>query len=91
MTKHKSADEFASQSEQLAAWFAGLRYEDLPSDVVDNTRLRILDIIGLSLSGSKLDYGPVAHETALAIGGAPEAHIIGYGDHTGAPSAAITA
>jgi 2-methylcitrate dehydratase PrpD len=89
MTKHKSEKEFASQSEQLAAWFDGLRYEDLPSDVIDNTRLRILDIVGLSLAGSKLDYGSVAHKTALAIGGPPEAHIIGYGDRIGAPSAAI--
>jgi 2-methylcitrate dehydratase PrpD len=89
MTKHKPAHEFASQSEKLAAWFVGLRHDDLPRDVIENTQLRILDIIGLSLAGSKLDYGPVAHKTALAIGGPPEAHIIGYGDHIGAPSAAI--
>jgi 2-methylcitrate dehydratase PrpD len=78
-----------SLSEQLAAWYEGLRYEDLPDDIIVNTRLRILDVIGLSITGSQLEYGPMAHKAALDIGGKPEAHIIGYGDHIGAPSAAM--
>jgi 2-methylcitrate dehydratase PrpD len=86
---HQIAPQNASLTEQLASWFAALRYEDLPDDVIKNTRLRILDIIGLSLAGSKLEYGPIAHKAALAIGGQAEAHIIGFGDHIGAPSAAM--
>jgi 2-methylcitrate dehydratase PrpD len=89
MTIQQSPPQSASLTEQLAAWFATLRYEDLPDDVVKSTRLRILDIVGLSLAGSQLDYGPIAQKAALAIGGQPEAHIIGYGDHIGAPSAAM--
>jgi 2-methylcitrate dehydratase PrpD len=89
MTINQAPAQTASLSEQLAAWFSNLRYEDLPDDVVKNTRLRILDIVGLSLAGSQLEYGPMAHKAALAIGGQPEAHIIGYGDHIGAPSAAM--
>jgi len=89
MTIHQSAPQTASLTEQLAAWYAALRYDDLPDDVVKNTRLRILDIVGLSLTGSQLEYGPIARNAALAIGGAAEAHIIGYGDHIGAPSAAM--
>jgi 2-methylcitrate dehydratase PrpD len=85
----QSAPQNASLTEQLAAWYGALRYEDLPDDVVKNTRLRILDIVGLSLTGSELEYGPIAHKAALAIGGAAEAHIIGFGDHIGAPSAAM--
>jgi len=76
-------------SETLAAWYASLRYDDLPKDIIENTRLRILDVIGLSLAGSQLEYGPIARKAALDIGGKPEAHIIGYGDHVGAPSAAL--
>jgi 2-methylcitrate dehydratase PrpD len=79
----------ATPSETLARWYANLRYEDLPKDIVENTRFRILDVIGLSLAGSQLEYGAIARKAALEMGGKPEAHIIGYGDHIGAPSAAI--
>jgi len=89
MTIHQLPPQCASFTEQFAAWFAMLRYEDLPDDVLKNTRLRILDIVGLSLAGSQLEYGPIAQKAALAIGGRPEAHVIGYGDHIGAPSAAM--
>jgi 2-methylcitrate dehydratase PrpD len=79
----------ASLTQQAAAWYAGLRYEDLPDDVVRDTRMRVLDIVGLSLAGSQLEYGPIARKAALALGGAPEAHVMGFGDHIGATSAAM--
>jgi 2-methylcitrate dehydratase PrpD len=89
MTIHQQPSQTLSLSEQLAAWFSAVRYEDLPDDIVKNTRLRILDIVGLSLAGRQLEYGSTARKAALAIGGPAEAHIIGYGDHIGAPSAAM--
>ena len=46
----------ASYSEQAAAWLGSLQYEDLPKDVLENTKLRILDIVGLTLAGSKLRF-----------------------------------
>jgi len=83
------APTILSLSEQLATWYAALRYEELPEDVIVNTRLRILDVIGLSIAGSQLEYGPIAQKAARSLGGSPEAHIIGYGDQIGAASAAM--
>jgi 2-methylcitrate dehydratase PrpD len=44
-----------------------LRFEVLPTEVVDSVRLRVLDTLGLALAGSRADFAPallglVAHE-----------------------------
>jgi 2-methylcitrate dehydratase PrpD len=79
----------ASYSEQAAAWLLRLRYQDLPDDVREHTKLRILDIVGLAVAGSRLAYGATAREAGLALGGRRESTIIGFGDRTGAASAAL--
>jgi len=40
-----------SYSEQLADWARTIDFDDLPADVVENTKYRILDVIGLALAG----------------------------------------
>ena len=42
---------------QVAEWVAGVRFEDLPSDIVDTTKLRILDVLGLALAGAETRFG----------------------------------
>ena len=44
MMIQQSPPQSPSLTEQLAGWFAALRYEDLADDVVKNTRLRILEL-----------------------------------------------
>ena len=34
-----------------------VQYEDLPSDVIESTKLRILDVIGLALAGAETAFG----------------------------------
>ena len=46
-----------SLSEQLAAWAVGVRFDDLPAEVVEHTRLRILDVVGLALAGHDTPFG----------------------------------
>ncbi|MBI3516922.1 MAG: MmgE/PrpD family protein [Proteobacteria bacterium] len=71
----------ASFSEQLARWLLTLRFEDLPEDVVESTKLRVLDTIGLALGSSVLDYGRAVREAALEMGGVGgTAHVLGFGD-----------
>ena len=41
----------------LAAWARRVTFADLPQDVVDATKLRILDVIGLSLAGADTPFG----------------------------------
>jgi 2-methylcitrate dehydratase PrpD len=70
-----------SYSEQLARWMATLRFEDLPEDVVESTKLRVLDTIGLALASSVLDYGRAIREAALEMAGGPgTAHVLAFGD-----------
>ena len=35
---------------QVAEWVEEVQYEDLPADVIESTKLRILDVIGLALA-----------------------------------------
>lgn len=71
----------ASLSEQLARWMGMLRFQDLPEDVVESTKLRVLDTIGLALASNALDFGRAIREAALEMGpiGGP-ARVIGFGD-----------
>ena len=47
----------APLASEVAAWVAGLTFTDLPADVVATTKLRVLDVIGLSLAGSTTPLG----------------------------------
>ena len=42
---------------EVASWVAGLGFADLPADVIATTKLRVLDVIGLSLAGSTTALG----------------------------------
>jgi 2-methylcitrate dehydratase PrpD len=43
---------------RLAAFTAGLRFEDIPAEVVASVRLRVLDILGIALASSTTDLAP---------------------------------
>jgi 2-methylcitrate dehydratase PrpD len=71
----------ASLSEQLARWVLTLRYQDIPEDVIESTKLRVLDVIGLALASSVLDYGRAVREAALEMGiMGGSAHVLAFGD-----------
>ena len=69
-----------SYSEQCAEWFTALRYDELPEDVVEATKLRLLDVIGLVLAACPTALGRSAREAALAMGGGTGARLLGFGD-----------
>jgi 2-methylcitrate dehydratase PrpD len=64
-------------TQRLAAFAANLRYEDLPSDVIDKAKACILDALGCCLAG----IGQVWTQEVLAFveeeGGRPRSRIIG--------------
>ena len=45
-------------AERLAQFTASLRFEALPTEVVDSVRLRLLDTLGLALAGSRAELAP---------------------------------
>ena len=76
-------------SEHLARWVSALKFEDLPADVVDSTKLRILDVIGLAIAGLGTTYGQSVRTAAIAMGSSGEGRIFGTGERVGTSAAAF--
>lgn len=57
----------ASISERLAAWTASLDFAAVPADVVELTKLRILDVIGVSVSGRRSPAGAAIAKVARGM------------------------
>jgi 2-methylcitrate dehydratase PrpD len=74
---------------QVAEWVEGVRYEDLPPDVIDATKLRILDVIGLALAGAETPFGRSTIAAASALSPPGPARIFGSGEALAAPTAAF--
>ena len=77
-------------SSELAGWASRVRYEDLPADVVEATKLRVLDVIGLCLAGAETAFGKSTRDAAAAISPAGPCRILGFGDKVGVTAAAFT-
>ena len=76
-------------SSELAAWASRLRFEDLPADVVEATKLRVLDVIGLSLAGAETPFGKATREAIVGMSPAGLCRILGFGDRVGVTAAAF--
>jgi 2-methylcitrate dehydratase PrpD len=74
---------------EVAAWVAGLSFSDLPADVVATTKLRVLDVIGLSLAGSTTALGRSVRAGVHAMSPEGPSRVWGTGDRTAAPFAAF--
>lgn len=79
----------SSRSEQLARWAHSLTFEDLPADVVQSTKVRILDVMGLTLAGLGTAFGRSVRDAATAQGSSGASRIFGTGDPVGAAAAAF--
>ncbi len=73
-------------SQEIAGWVAGLRFEDLPADVVQASRYRVLDVVGLALAGVETTFGKSVRHAATRMG-AGSAHVVGSAEAL-SPSAA---
>ncbi len=83
------AEAVMTRTAALAEWAHGLRFEDLPEDVIVATRLRILDVIGLIMAGRETQLGRAARAAAVALSPPGPCRIIGCGDRVGVTSAAL--
>ncbi|MEM3040937.1 MAG: MmgE/PrpD family protein [Nitrososphaerota archaeon] len=77
------------ETRRLAEWLAGLRYEDLPREVVDFTKRFILDDVGCLLGGAVQLGNKALLKDVLTAGEKEECTIPVYGYKTSAPSAAL--
>jgi 2-methylcitrate dehydratase PrpD len=72
----------STYSEQLASWFFALDLKDLPDDVVDATKLRILDSLGVMLVAADTPIGLAVRDAVAAMGSGSDSRMIGYGDRS---------
>jgi 2-methylcitrate dehydratase PrpD len=78
-----------SHSADLAGWASRIAFGDLPHDVVEATRLRVMDVIGLALAGAESDFGRSTREAAIAMSPPGPCRVWGTGDRLGATMAAF--
>ncbi len=71
-------------------WASGLGFEDVPEDVVEATKLRVLDVIGLSLAGAETPFGRSTRAAAIALSPPGPCRVLGTGDKLGVTAAAFT-
>lgn len=65
---------------RLAKYVVGMKYEDIPEDVIHMTKKVFMDIVGCGLGSHELDKGRIAKEVAIMEGGTPEATVMGSGE-----------
>ncbi len=79
----------ATLTEELTRFALGLRWEDVPEDVVVLAKEHLLDTMGIMLASSKFDFGQAVHAAARTLGGGDEAMALGFGTRLPAASAAL--
>lgn len=79
----------SSVSRTLAEWSNALRYEDLPSDVVDCAKRFLYDSIGCAFGGYRAEDVHIATSVVLDGGGNPQATLIGSGRKVSAVDASF--
>lgn len=83
------ATDPAGPTGMLADWLAGLRLADVPPDVLSKTKDLILDGIACALVGARLPWSDTAVDAILGFEGRGERTLIGRGQTTSAPAAAL--
>jgi len=76
-------------SQKLSKLAVGLKYDDLPQEVIDYTKRLVLDTLGCALGGYPSEPSKIVREVLSAMGGTPECTIIGSGTKTSCPNAAL--
>ncbi|MEM1509993.1 MAG: MmgE/PrpD family protein [Sulfolobales archaeon] len=69
----------ANLVEWLARFIYEVKYEDLPSEVVEKAKTCFLDYVGVALAGSQTEFGKTITKLVKRLGGVSESTIIGDG------------
>ncbi|OSC24917.1 MmgE/PrpD family protein [Mycobacterium vulneris] len=87
--QQRVASDPAGPTGRLATWVAELTLDDVPSAVVDRAKHLLLDGIGCALVGAQLPWSRVATGAVLGLEGRGDCAVIGTGQRTSAPAAAV--
>ncbi len=83
------APETLPLATRVGEWASAVTFDDLPDDVVQATKRRLLDVIGLGLAGSTTAFGRSTRAGALALSPAGPCHLFATGEPVSLPSAAF--
>ena len=67
-------------TERWADFLVTFSFNDLPAEVVQQTKLYILDNLGCALGGYAINWGKKVTALGCELGGKPEATVVGSGD-----------
>lgn len=67
----------ATAAERFAEWATSVRYEDIPSDVIEHAKDHLLDTIGCGLAASTFGVAGEGRSAMASLGGAGDATVIG--------------
>ena len=76
-------------AERLAQFSDSLRFEDIPPEVVEKTKQHILDLVGVCIGSTRIDFGKSALKLIGGWGGTREATLIGRRTKVAAHHAAL--
>src|SRR5579863_9399309 len=76
-------------STTLGLWASGVTFDDVPDDVVEATKLRVLDVVGLALAGAETPFGRSTRAAAVAMSPPGPCRVFGTGDKLGVTAAAF--
>lgn len=89
MKKHASAPEIGPVMRELSAYISSALRRPLPAAVTEKAKHHVLDTIAAMVSGTTLLPGKRAIQYVRALGGAPEATVVGTRHRTNAVNAAL--
>lgn len=67
----------ATLAQQLGAFAAGTTYDDLPAEVIDSVKMRVLDTLGIAVAAAPLETSRAARRWAAEQGGVEGASAVG--------------
>jgi len=76
-------------SDDLVDFITKTEFEDLPQDVIHETKRSLLDALGCAVAGMATDKGKIAVSLAKRLGGPQESSIIGVGGRVSCTNAAM--
>src|SRR5438477_11556792 len=79
----------AGETIRLAEYAAGLRYEDLPKEVIAAAKDAIIDTVAACICGAALPWSRIVIDYAERTGPGGTSHILGRGNAVQAPAAAL--
>ena len=82
-------DETWTLAVRGAAWMSSLTFDSVPVDVIESTKLRVLDVIGNTIAASRSPFGATMRRAAKALSGNGPSRILGFGDCVGSAIAAL--